>query len=425
MDNSVGQQLRRAREARSLSLEEVANATRIRLKYLGALEADQFDQIPSHAQARGFLRVYASFLRLDGAALLSWLDSGEAPPPPEPEAPEPAPELPPGPRIGPEAIFVEVGEQLKRQRDLLGLSLEDVARHTHLRLHYLEALEGGDLTNLPSPVQGRGMLSNYAAFLGLDPEPLLLRFAEGLQQRLALRQGLESYPPRRPSPPRKKPRLPAPVRRFFSGDLLLGGALGGFLVLFLMWGAFRIFTLGSQQTPQPTPPAIVDMLLATPSPTITLTPEAPTPTRSLGQAVTEQALATLIGPDDTTPTQALPLGQGVNIYLTVLQRTWMRVKVDDRVQFSGRALSGSAYTFGGERQIEIVAGNAAAVQIFFNGQDQGRMGSYGELVSRIYTRSGVVLPTATITPTPTVTPPTTPTPTLAPEDGTPTRPALP
>jgi hypothetical protein len=34
------------------------------------------------------------------------------------------------------------------------------------------------------------MLSNYAIFLGFDPEPLLLRFAEGLQANLAARQAL-------------------------------------------------------------------------------------------------------------------------------------------------------------------------------------------------------------------------------------------
>ena len=44
-------------------------------------------------------------------------------------------------------------------------------------------MEKGHLDDLPSPVQGRGMISNYANFLNLDGESVLLRFAEGLQLR--------------------------------------------------------------------------------------------------------------------------------------------------------------------------------------------------------------------------------------------------
>ena len=61
-------------------------------------------------------------------------------------------------------------------------------RHTHIRMHYVRALEAGNLAGLPSPVQGKGMLNNYAAFLGLDTDAMLLRFADGLQARLAARQ---------------------------------------------------------------------------------------------------------------------------------------------------------------------------------------------------------------------------------------------
>jgi cytoskeleton protein RodZ len=44
---SIGTQLHAAREAQSLSLEQVAQATHIKLYYLEALEADQFEVLPS------------------------------------------------------------------------------------------------------------------------------------------------------------------------------------------------------------------------------------------------------------------------------------------------------------------------------------------------------------------------------------------
>jgi cytoskeletal protein RodZ len=65
MNDTIGNKLRQARKAHSLSLEEASQATYMRLNYLQALENDDFDALPSKTQARGFLRAYASFLGLE------------------------------------------------------------------------------------------------------------------------------------------------------------------------------------------------------------------------------------------------------------------------------------------------------------------------------------------------------------------------
>ncbi len=66
-----GEQLRAAREAKGLTLEDVERATRIRAKYLAALEGDDLKSLTSPVQARGFLKNYAEHLGLDSAALLT------------------------------------------------------------------------------------------------------------------------------------------------------------------------------------------------------------------------------------------------------------------------------------------------------------------------------------------------------------------
>lgn len=71
MKNEIGDLLREAREARGHSLEDVEKATRIRVKYLEALESGDFGVLPSATQARGFLRNYAQFLGLDAEAVLA------------------------------------------------------------------------------------------------------------------------------------------------------------------------------------------------------------------------------------------------------------------------------------------------------------------------------------------------------------------
>jgi cytoskeleton protein RodZ len=395
MSEAIGQQLRQAREERQISLEQAAQATHIRLRYLEALEAGDFAALPSEVQARGFLRSYASYLNLDANALLA-AGQGEAVATPQP-APEPA-----QPQGSPEGsanqAFVEIGQKLKSQRELLGFSLDDVGRHTHLRLHYLSSLEAGDLDGLPSPVQGRGMLNNYAVFLGLDPEPLLLRFAEGLQARLAVKQAARAE--KQPQPSRPELRSPTRLQRTISSELIIGAVLVIFLAASSIWVAIRIFSIQSGQQVAPTAPSIADVLLATATETLTSTPMPPTLT-----------LPAAIVPENVQPTgTGAPFavagtpGSGVQVYVTARHRAWMRVLVDGEVEFDGRILPGSAYAFSGDERVELLTGDGDALQVFFNQLDLGPLGQPSEVVDLVFTLDGMQTPTPTITPSPTTTP---------------------
>ena len=67
----IGEILRRTREARGLSLEDVAQLTKINLKYIKAIENDSFDILPGGVYTRGFLKSYARLLGLDPKELIS------------------------------------------------------------------------------------------------------------------------------------------------------------------------------------------------------------------------------------------------------------------------------------------------------------------------------------------------------------------
>jgi cytoskeletal protein RodZ len=66
---SVGSKLREARTRRKLSLPEVEEKTKIRARYLQAIENDEWDQLPEDTYARAFIRTYGRFLGLDGDRL--------------------------------------------------------------------------------------------------------------------------------------------------------------------------------------------------------------------------------------------------------------------------------------------------------------------------------------------------------------------
>lgn len=62
---TFGSWLRRERELREIPLHEIADVTKISIRYLEALEQDRFDVLPAPVFARGFLKEYARYVGLD------------------------------------------------------------------------------------------------------------------------------------------------------------------------------------------------------------------------------------------------------------------------------------------------------------------------------------------------------------------------
>ncbi|NLE75532.1 MAG: helix-turn-helix domain-containing protein [Chloroflexi bacterium] len=73
---TLGTRLRQAREAKSVSLAEAEDVTRIRRVYLEALETDRYDALPGASFVRGFVRNYAQYLGLNPEEALALLPGG-------------------------------------------------------------------------------------------------------------------------------------------------------------------------------------------------------------------------------------------------------------------------------------------------------------------------------------------------------------
>jgi cytoskeletal protein RodZ len=71
-----------------------------------------------------------------------------------------------------------VGDVLKEARSKRGLSLEEVAASTHIRLEYLKGIEQSDFSKIPSEIYVRGYLKSYAEILGLDEDEILALYCE-------------------------------------------------------------------------------------------------------------------------------------------------------------------------------------------------------------------------------------------------------
>ena len=284
-----------------------------------------------------------------------------------------------------------LGQMLRAAREAKGLSLEEVEKTTRIRARYLAALEAEAFGELPSPVQLRGFLRNYAQHVGLNAEQLLALYEQARGKQVhsgALPPSAAAAPAPPPTPAPRRPPVyqtrPQPVRtrrpRWLSADVLVAVIVTGGLAVLLVWGGVQIVgrlraAAGSAAPAQ-----------ATDTPQATLTPA---------------------GPSDL-PTSAplpspLPIYIGVNLTVQAAQRIWLSVRVDGLEQFAGLLRPGEAKNFVGQATIELVTSSGRGTRVIWNGRDQGTLGETGEVVTRIWTLEGPVLPTATVTPTPTVT----------------------
>lgn len=71
---SLGDRLKKARIRRKISIAEVEEGTRIRAKFILALESDSWEQIPSEVYGRGYLERYAAFLQLPVPEIMGQYD---------------------------------------------------------------------------------------------------------------------------------------------------------------------------------------------------------------------------------------------------------------------------------------------------------------------------------------------------------------
>ncbi len=75
------------------------------------------------------------------------------------------------------------GEHLKREREMRGVSLEEISAATRISVRFLEALENEHWAQLPGGIFNRGFIRSVARFLGMDEEGLVAEYALETRER--------------------------------------------------------------------------------------------------------------------------------------------------------------------------------------------------------------------------------------------------
>src|SRR5204863_5038586 len=106
------------------------------------------------------------------------------------------------------AELASFGEELRREREIRGISLKEISDATKISKRFLEAIERNDHRTLPAPVFTRGFVREYARYLGLNSEDMVNRYnyAAAGDDRIEQSSHLHSLVPERGDRERPKPK---------------------------------------------------------------------------------------------------------------------------------------------------------------------------------------------------------------------------
>ena len=320
---SIGQTLREEREARSISIEEIASATKIVPRYLEALEADRLDQMPGGFFIRGIIRTYAKSVGLDPEEVLNRYKAAgllEAAAPERKIFPRSAPKASPQPEPAETVTPVVPAE--------------------------------------PAPA--------------IEPAPAAEPEAPPDLEKASPTVHFEEAP---------KPRLSEAARKRILAWTWRGlAAVALVAVIIIVWPSRR----HKADAPQPGTTAAEAVVPPPPATTPGTTPaSAPRPETVTAPAV--QAEPAPPGPSATTglAPAAERVWKGLTIEITFQAETWIQVRTDGELKINGLFPPGSTARAQADEHLLIHTGNAGGFTFRLNGQPAKPLGRSGQVLTDI------------------------------------------
>jgi cytoskeleton protein RodZ len=288
-----------------------------------------------------------------------------------------------------------LGDKLTRARVALGLGISDVAAKLKLSERQIEAMEAEDFAQLPGEVFSRGFVRNYARLLKLDPEQLIIPVdihAAVAETITAPSEGVIFASPG--------------LRRWVLLPLLVLGFFVLLVALIYYWLRQGEETLVNE-TPasaavvsQPLPP-LYPIPVNPLSPPATLTPDATAPVDAAPTApvpmtpnMPSPVAPPLVTPLPATPQAAIPApvaptpvvapaGKGRTLRFAPSLDAWIQVVDGEGKRYSKLVRAGSVELFSGLPPFKLVVGEAAQVQLTYDGHRIDLTPFIGQKVARL------------------------------------------
>jgi cytoskeleton protein RodZ len=308
---------------------------------------------------------------------------------------------------GEEPQLTGFGEYLRRERELRGVSLEEISAATRISIRFLEAIEGEELSKLPGGIFTRSFVRTYARFLGLDEERVLT------DCQLAGRQK-----------PEVDIRRIAANRARQNGAAFRTRAIGLAVAAVLLASGYALFrhsrSVREQRVnapivvPPSAPTATTTNPAATPSggtnppanvpavqpPASTPPGSNPAQTASTALPGSTTAPATPQGAASSPGVKAKPAGQAaasqappavlgrsdLTLQVSATERAWVAVDADGKTVLQKVLNPSEVENLKAHDTFDVTVGNASGIVLTLNGETLKPLGRRGEVKSVHLTR---------------------------------------
>jgi len=281
---------------------------------------------------------------------------------------------------------LSVGRYLQQERERKGLSLEAVSLVTRISPKNLEAIENDDFVSLPAPIFIRGFLKTYASFIGLEPYKVIALYET--------QTGIIGLPAAKGLQPEKRP----PRRIWLLAIPLLIVLMGG--GLYWLLSPQKAPPVPSPPPPSPSPATVVETQKtpvppseAPPVKERTKAPEKmvkPQPEKKPEPKPPPASPKILTPPPASSPAASPAASPGTPaeekkerrhiLRVQAKEQTWVRVQADDQPEFEVLLEPQEKAVWTARRQLKITLGNAAGLDMAFNGKRVGPFGTTGQVV---------------------------------------------
>ncbi len=259
------------------------------------------------------------------------------------------------------------GENLRREREMRGVTLQEISAATKIGVRFLLALEDEEFAKLPGGIFTRSFIRAYAKYLGLDEERVLAEYQLVAQVRpdVDLTRLIVSNPEAR------RERSRAPILTLALAVILVGGG----------YGIFRYSRRAAEPAQKVPTPAQVSP--AAPSAAPAGEVPAPAPAPESAQPLAERSTAsspTAASPGPATPGIAEAEG-GLVLQVAATERAWVAVDVDGKTVLQQVLNPSEIQTLKAKESFDVTTGNAQGIILTLNGETLKPLGRRGEVKS--------------------------------------------
>jgi len=234
-----------------------------------------------------------------------------------------------------------LGQELKRERELRGISLREIADSTRINLRFLQAIEEDRLDALPGAFFIRAILRSYAKCIGIDEHQVLNKYQEIYTFEEQLQYGESAKRP----VPRPRPSLKLSLRRGWRIAALAAAIFGLGIIL------FYFFVLAPANRPA------VSVVTAQPVPQV----EVPKPSPP---------------PDPLPEVEEI---KGLRLEMSFIEETWLHVYADGQSVWYGTKNKGESLEIRAEREVRLNIGNSGGLDLTINGRKAKPLGPSGSV----------------------------------------------